>query len=164
LLRLRHIWNGFVLEFLPGRPFAAAARKKDKTATVFDVTSGSPQLTIDTSIEIYGLRATESTIVVIGDEKVVTWNLPGGNFLPDAKMNIEDSTWTKNFRKADNSTVDTASISLDLRYIVLARRNATGKFLEVYDTSAGWNVLVEAGETISVLWFAPGERDIWCGY
>jgi len=79
-------------------------------------------------------------------------------------MNLEDSTWRRRFRNADNTTVDAISISLDLRYVAIARRNETWKFLEVYDTFAGWDALVGVGEITSALWFAPDERDIWCGY
>ena len=78
---LRHTSGDFVLEFLPERPLAVTTRKKDKAATVFDLKSGALQLTIDVSIKVCAFRSIENAIVVIGYEKAITWNLPGGYFL-----------------------------------------------------------------------------------
>ena len=46
--------------------------------TVVDLKSGVPQLTIDTGTHIYGLTIAESTVVVAGERKIITWNLPMG--------------------------------------------------------------------------------------
>ena len=157
----QHTGN-FLLEFLPDSPLVAFARKKDKTVTVFDLKSGVPQLTIDTSIDVYGLRPIGGTIVVIGQGKVITWNLPGGNFLPDARMSVEDSTQTIDFRIADPGSVIAASVSLDFQYIALLKHVLVGRldFLGVHCTSTGRNFRI--GVRASALWFAPGGQDIWC--
>ena len=158
---LRHTGGNFVLEFFPDKPLAAAARKGDETVTVLDLKSGVPQLIINTSIGIYGLRPIESTIVVIGDEKVIKWNLPGENILPGARMNVEDSTQTIQFRNKDNNTVAAASISLDSRYIALASTGKEiGSLLDVYCLSTGQDLRVKVWAP--ALWFAPGRHSIWC--
>ena len=160
---LQHTGEDFILEFFPDRPLVVAARKKDKTVVVLDLKSGVLQLAINTSIEVYGLRSIGDTIVVIGDEKAITWDLPGGNFPPDAKMNVEDCTQTISFGKVDDSTVIAASISLDLRYIALIRYRYVGFrdcFLDVCCPSVGRNFRVET--QASALWFAPGGNNIWC--
>jgi WD40 repeat protein len=161
---LQHTHEDFVLEFLPDRPSAVATRKKAKAVTVLDLESGVPQLTIDTSMEVYGLRTIENTIVVIGGEKAITWDLPGGKLLPDARANVGDSIRKINFSNVDNlNTVVAASISSDFRYIALIQDNLPEyehSFLDVYSISAGWNLRKEA--RAFALWFAPGDSDIWC--
>jgi WD40 repeat protein len=153
--------GSFLLGFLPDRPLAVIARKKNNTVTVCDLKSGDLQLSIDTSIEVYGLRSVENTIVVIGDEKAITWNLPEGDFLPNASMNVKDSARTTNFRGVENSTVFAASISPDLRYVALAGYCEEEEFLDIYSTeSPGWKIRGEA--RAFELWFAPGGHDIWC--
>jgi WD40 repeat protein len=157
---LQYTGEDFVLEFLPDRSSAVYTRKKEKTVTVLDLKSGVPQLIIDTSIDVFGLRSIENSLVVIGDEKAIIWNLAGGNLLPDARMNVKDNTRTINFGNVDSSTVISASISLDFRYIALARYDGEEVFLDVYCTCTGWNIRGEA--TVYALWFAPGGHDIWC--
>ena len=155
---VQHSHQEFVLEFLSDRRLAIVARKEGYTATVLDLRSGVLQLAIDTSIEVYGLRAIENTIVVIGDKKAITWNLPGGNSLPDTRVTIEDSTRTINFRDAEYSIrVISASISLDFRYVALSREEY---YLDVYCTSTGRNLRVTTWR--EGLWFAPDGYNIWC--
>ena len=64
---------------------AATGRLKGNTVTILDLKSGGPRLTIDTGMEVLGLRMTGSTIVVLGAGKVVTWNLPAGDYTPNAR-------------------------------------------------------------------------------
>ena len=157
----QHTREDFVLEFLPDRSLAIVARRGDDTVTVLDLRSGISQLTIDTSIEVYGLRAIENTIVVIGRKRAITWNLPGGNSLLDARMTIEDSTRTINFGGADTNTlVVAASISLDFRYIALLRWSDR---VDVYCTFTE-RTIFHVGVRSSTLWYAPDGCNIWCAY
>ena len=161
---LHHTCENFILEFLPNRPLAVVTRKGDRTMTVFDLKSGVPQLTIDTSIEVYGLRPIGSTIVIIGDNKTITWNIPEGSFPPGVtRMNVKDSVRTLNLGNVGSDTVVTTSVSVDFRYIAFIRYNPTYRnhFLDVYCLSTGQNLRQEV-ERIFALWFAPGERDVWC--
>ena len=163
LTRLREDNGGFLLEFLPDRPWVVTARKGGKSVTVLDLNSGVPQFTIDTSIEVYGLRPIKNTIVVIGGEKVITWNLPGANLLSNARMNVGDGTQSRYAGKlVDFTTVESASVSSDLQYIALLRHRPLHQHtrLEVHCRSTGQELhqTVEA----SALWFFPGRHDIWC--
>ena len=83
---VQHTGQEFVLEFLPDRPLAVATRKKDKVVTVLDLKSGVPQLTIDAPMDVYGVGPIKNTFVVLGYEKAIIWNLPGGNLLPGASQ------------------------------------------------------------------------------
>jgi len=153
----------FTLEFFPDRPLAVVARRKDKTMTVLDLTSGVPQLTIDTSIEVYCLRAIGGTIVAIGYEKAIIWNLPGGNLPPDARMNVEDSIRTINFGAVNDHPMFAASISLDFRHVAVVKGlpgRRLSRILDVYCPSTGQNLQVHAPD-MCALWFVPGGHDIW---
>jgi WD40 repeat protein len=156
----KHTSEDFILEFLPDRSLAVIAQKKDKTVIVLDLKSSIPLLAIDTSIEVYGLRPIQNTIVVIGDEKAIMWNLPECNLLPDARMSIRDSIQSIKFRDVDNSIVFAASISLNFQYISLARYGAGAGFLDIYCTSTGQNICEEV--EVIAFWFTPSRHDIWC--
>ena len=157
---LRPTKENFILEFFPDRPLAVATRKGDRVVAVLDLNSGAPLLTIDTSIPVCGLRPIGKSIVVIGEKKAIVWDLPGGNFLPNARMKIGDSTSTIAFHNEDGNTVFSASISLDFQYIALVGASSKGSFLDVHCISTGQKV---HRETLSYrLWFAPGDHDIWC--
>ena len=153
--------EGFILEFSPGSRFGVTARKGDQVVTVLDLNSGVPQFTIDTSIDVYGLRPTGIAIVVIGHKKAISWNLPGEGFHPDTRMGIDDSTWTINFGSKHNKTV-AASISPDFQHIALMRHGPPTEryFLDVYDTFTGQHLYT--GVCPSKPWFVPGGRKIWC--
>lgn len=127
---------------------------------VLDLKSGVPQLTIDTSIEVYGLRPIGNTILVIGDRKTTDWNLPQGNPLPSARINVEDGTKTVYPHSLNVSSLITASISAGFLYIALARNDGREEFLGVYCPSTGRKIRGEA--EIHALWIAPGGHDIWC--
>ena len=161
---LTHTCENFILEFFPDRPLAVGARRRGGIVTVLDLESGRERLTIQASMEVYGLRPIESTIAVIGDKEVVTWDLPGGNFPLGVGVSIEDSAQTISFSTADNSIVVAASVSLDLRYIALARPSPVGfpySLLEVCCPSTGQR-FQGGGEKLSGVKFAASERDIWC--
>ena len=157
----RHIDEDFILEFLSDRQLVVATRKKDKTVTVLNLGSGVPQLIIDTSVEVYGLRSNGNTIAVIGDEKAITWDLPEIDPTPNARMNVEDSIRTIHFSTVDNGTVVGASISLDFRYIILIRESdAELNVLDIHCPSTGRNFRVEVRGQVP--WSGQGEHDVWC--
>ena len=156
--------KNFIVEFLASRPLAAIARQADNTVAVIDIKSGLPQLTIHAGMQVHGLVVIENAVVVIGSKKITTWNLPSGNFPPDARMDISDSARTVTFDGdlQTNCEIIAASVSSDFRYLALILLGRSGiRNLCVYNASTGRflsNVVVEG----SVLWFAPDGRDIWC--
>lgn len=152
----------FILEFLPDRLLSVTTQKGDKTVMVLDLKSGLLWLTIDTSIEVYGLRLIGNTIVVIGDKKAITWNLLGGDFPSNTRMTIEDSTGTINFNNMSMSSAIAASISLDLQYIAHAEICGGETFLNVYCTSSEHRITERVDISVHALQFSPDGEKIWC--
>ena len=155
----------FILDFLPNRSLAVVAQKKDNIVTVLNLKSGIPWLTIDTSMQVYGLGVNENGIVTIGCERVITWNLPGRNSLPGVRLNIGDSTQIIQLRNGNpfgswplNLTV--ASISLDFRYIALFEKFGVG-VLWIYNTYTGLYYLWGLATLWGTPWFSPDD-EIWC--
>ena len=158
-----HYTEDFVLDFVPDRQLAVVARQEEKTVTVLDLKSGLPQLTIDTPMEVCGLRVAGNTVVVIGDGVVITWNLPEGNSLPHARVGVKNSIQTISFDGARQDDPITASISLDFRYVAVlekSRFHAPNTYLIVYCLSTGHCIRRGLAPPCS-LWFAPGSLDIW---
>ena len=152
--------ENFVLEFLPDRLLAAVARQKDDAVTILDLKSGLPRLTINAGMEVYGLTAIGNTVVVLGDEKAITWDLPGEIFLPKDWMNVEDSVRTMSFSDVRNGYVSAATISSDFGYIAVIAESYPGSGrLYVYSTTTGTR-LDDAITRGSTLWFLPGQHKV----
>ena len=153
----------FVVEFHPNMPLGMVVRQGDDMVTILDLSSGIAQSTINAGMEVYGLRVTESAVVVIGSEEVVAWNLPGGGNHSGATTGIEDSIYTITLGNNNpNKTVVAASISLNLDYIVRAREAIGGCYhLSIYRSSTHHHLrsVYVKGNT---LWFAPNGHKIFC--
>ena len=155
----------FLLDFHPDKLLVVVTRQVDNMVTVLDLKSGLPLLTIESSMEVYGLKAVGDTIVAIGDGKVITWKLLEGDLFPDSRASVEDSVRTVNFNDGASTVgcMIAASISLDLRYIATLRTFLPPPDLYLYDASTGERLavsrIVEGGWP---LWFAPGRPSICC--
>jgi len=165
----------FILDFSPDRTSAITARREDSVIRVLDLESGALQLTIDAGMGIYGLRVIEDGVAVVGDGKVITWNIPAGDRIPNARMNVDDSTRAINFSSPGKDKVFTASISPDLHHVSLATPHVTrlitpelrAHCLRIYTPSAGGypEDSIKAGPyltTGNTTWFAPDGRSLWC--
>ena len=159
--------TSFIVEFSPGRISAAAARLEESMVTVFDLKSGDPRLIIDASMKILGLRVTDSAVVVVGEGKVVTWNLPAENSVPATRANISDSVQTTMFDhsappNSDPRPVPCTSISPDLNRVAIAW-DTLGKYdgLNIYDVSAG-KCLTGTTTKGYMPWFTPDGSEVWC--
>ena len=152
----------FVLDFSPDGALAAVTRKGDVVVTVLDLKSGVPQLTIDASIEVYGLRLTAHAVVVIGDGKVITWNLHAGDHVPDARVGVGDSVRTMALSGRRQGNVVTAAISPDLHYIALTTYGFPGlRRLYVHSAFTG-KYLGHSMTDGNTPWFTPDGDGIWC--
>ena len=80
--------------------------------------SGNPQLVIDTGTKICGMRITESRIIVVGDTKIIAWELPARNNVLKAHWNIDNSIWTIALERIYIGNLY-ASISPDFNHIAL---------------------------------------------
>ena len=129
--------------------------------TIFDLKSGLPHLTVSTGVEVYGLGIAENVIVVVGDGKVVTWNLPEGDRLFNARIETQDSAHSVYLSDDWQSKVVAASISPDLCYIALVIQEFVTRSLYIYSASTGHRVGCVATER-NTLWFSPDESALRC--
>ena len=153
--------NNFLLEFSSDGSSAAVARLGENVATVLDLKSGNPRLIINTGVMICGLRVTGNSIFVVGEGRIITWNLPPGDHVLDARAKINDGIRTITFDHPALvfGRLRPAQISPDFDYAVITRRGGDG--LDIYDVAAG-NLL--AGTTADVgemLWITPDGREVW---
>jgi len=147
-----------ILGFSQDELLAAFTRSGDNMATIVDLRSGDPRLIIDADTRIYGLGVTGTTIVVVGDRGIITWNLPAEDGVLDARMNI-DSVRTIELKLPTVEPLYSASISPNFNYIAVVR----GSNLEIYKMSTG-DYLAGTGVGVkpaNVLGFTPDEREVW---
>jgi hypothetical protein len=160
--------SSFILGFSPDESLAAVARSTSGTAIVLNLTSGLPQLIINADMRIWGLRVTESTIIVIGDGKVVTWDLPAGDGVLNARASIYDSVQTTVFDHSAflESKIHLASISPDSNHIAVVRTLQDPKlaYLLIYDATTGKKLVQtpSRGHTLHPPWFTPDGCEVWC--
>ena len=76
----------FIVEFSPDERLVMVTRKHDNTVTVLNLKSGVPQLTIDASMDVYGLGVIRNTAVVVGYPKVIAWDLPAEYCVSHARV------------------------------------------------------------------------------
>jgi len=150
----------FVLEFSQDKSFIATGRLGENIATVVDLKSGDPRLIVDTGMKICGLGVTGSTAIVVGEGKIITWNLPAGDSALDSMANIHDSvrTMVLNHPPPFPGTLLSASISPDLGYLAITRGVTEG--LDIYDMSTGKHL---AGSTDHMYqpWFTRDGSEVW---
>ena len=135
-----HHTKDFLLDFFLDRPLVVFMRQDDNTATVLDLESGLPQLTIQICSEARGLRVIGDTIVVISGEGAIAWKLPEGFCFPDGRIGVEHSVQTINLSIDDGASIGSviaASMSLDFRYIAILRDHTCGCDLYLHDASSG---------------------------
>ena len=151
----------FILEFSPDKSLMATARTTDNTATVFDVESGVPRLIIDTGMKINGLRVAWNNIVVVDQEKSVTWGLPPGDHVLDVRVNVNGSVRTTIFDPLSRGLSPFVSISPDLKYIAAVKEpGRLGSSLNIYDMATGKR-LASASAQVPRSWVIPDGRKVW---
>ena len=148
----------FILEFSPGGTLAVVAKRKDNMVTVLDLKSGVPRLTINASIEVYGLGVIGNAIVAIGSQMVITWDLPAEDYASGAQMGLEDSSLTIQLHDSPPKYLVGASISPDSRHIALCVTYA----LHIHSGSTGEHLWKESRSRWQKPWFSPDGSDIWC--
>ena len=151
----------FVLAFSPDKSLIATGRLGGNVATILDLKSGDPRLIVDTGMKICGLGVTENTVIVVGEGKIITWNLPSaGGCVLDARANIRDSIQTTVFdcSPPPPERSHSASISPDFNHLVI---KAMGR-MDIYDMSTG-NYLVSTGTSALPTcqpWFTRDGREV----
>jgi len=151
----------FVLAFSPDKSFIAIGRFGENIATILDLKSGDPRLIVDAGMKICGLGVTGSTAIVVGEGKIITWNLPAEDqCVLDARAKIHDSVQTIAFNHPPPfpGWLLSASISPDFGYLAITRGTTEG--LDIYDMSTGKH-LVGTATHVYQPWFTRDGREVW---
>ena len=157
-----HCYQHFIVGFSPHELLAVTAQHKDNIATVLSLKSGVPLGTIDAGMEIYGLQVAGSTIIIVGFEKMITWNLPIGNDVVNVKVTINDSIQTTILNHPPGlHWVPAVVIPHDSSYIVMQLANNHKQSLNVFDVSTG-KCLAHAPSAWGFPWLTPDGHEVWC--
>lgn len=151
----------FFVEFSPDESLVAVAERLGATVTVLDTKSGNTCLIIDTNMKACGLRITEDKVIVVGDGKIVTWNLPARDCLPNTGRNINDSVHTTTFKHFAHISGLCASISPNLNYLVTQGSQSVQQALCIYNTHTG-EKLTDATSSANTPGFTPNGHEVWC--
>ena len=156
--------KGFVLTFSPDKSFIAIGEYRGEMAIIVDLKSGDLRLTIDTKMKICDLGVTGSTAIVVGEGKIVTWNLPAGDCVLNAEANIHDSVRTIVFDDLalpPPGRLRFASISPDFNHLAITREEGGGG-VDIYDASTGKHLFGIPTSFVTRPWFTRDGREVWC--
>ena len=158
--------KSFILRFSPDGTLAAVTRMGDRSVTVLDLKSGIPRPIIDAGTKVYGLGVGGGTIIVVGDGRIITWNLPAGDGALSLGANISDSVRTTIFDHPPFPTLPsrpTTSVSPDLcRVAIVEVLGRTDSCLHLYDVPTGQRLTsVSIGSEASP-WFTADGSQVWC--
>ena len=159
--------KALIVGFSPDKELVAVARMEDETVTVLESRSRvlSARLIIDTGMKVHGVGVTGSTIVVVGDGHISTWNLPAGDHDSTPRMNVNGRVRTTPFNHPPFPTSaprPTTSVSSNLRHAAIVEHGFTGSHLHLYDVRTGDCLAsVPMGRETSP-WFSLDGREIWC--
>ena len=145
------------LEFSPDGSVVAIAHMFGNTVTVLDLKSGNPQLVIDTGIMICGVGVTESKIIVIGNGKIITWELPAGDCVLNAWGCIDNCVQTTAFECPESAWGLHASVSPNLNYIAFGDSYEN---LFIYDMHTGEKLAAIKSDG-SLVGFTSGGNKVW---
>ena len=163
--------KGFLLDFSHDGTLVAVAEEMSDTVTVLTLKSDDPQLTIDVGEDVHGLRVIGNTVVVVGAKKsiiwkVISWNLPAGDCVPDARVDRRDSVQTVDLSgRFSDSPMASAAISSDCRYAALMYTRDGYQTLDICSVSTGeclQTVKTRRGADTNTLWLTPDGSDVWC--
>ena len=154
----------FTLGFSPDENFAAFARQCENTVTIIDLKSGEPKWNTDVGLKICCVGMARGTVIVVGVDSIVTWNLPGGD--RTFNTNINDITRTTIHDPSSpfpNLNVPLyISISPDLSSVAVMRMNGLGHgSLEVDDVSTGLCLARISTDDLLGPRFTQDGREVW---
>ena len=155
--------DDFFFEISPDGSLVAATQKASYIITILDVKSGDPWLVIEMDTMVCGMRITENKVFVVGDGKVIAWDLPERGCVLDARRTVSNSIQTIAFKHANPIAKLYASISPDLNYLAVGslRSDDTPRSLSVYNMDTG-EQLVTVNSKQYLPGFTPAGHEIWC--
>ena len=140
----------FTVAFSPDESLAAVTRVGDETVTILDLKSDTPRRTIDMGMKIYGLKVGGDSVVVVGEGKIVTCDLPTGNSVRTVAFDHPPFP--------SLSLRSTTLVSPDLQYVAIVE----GSCLNLYDVPTGRRLTSDPIGPDPNPWFTVGGRQIWC--
>ena len=164
----------FILTFSPDEKSAAFTQASGNVVTILDLKSGNLRSTIDTGMEVECLGVAGDTVIVVDMEKIVTWNLPGGDHEFNASIN--DSILAVMLHpQLESIRLPLAglriplnpipSLSPDLSCIAVKGKpeGGHGARLNIYDVSTGTCLASTAlsGHIFSLPVFTRDGREVW---
>ena len=131
--------GNFTLGFSPDENFAAFARKRESMVTIIDLKSGEQKWNAAVGLEIGCVGMAGGTVIVVGEDSIVTWNLPDGDRTFNASINdiVRTTILNPPLQSRHRGTPFYMSISPDLSRIVVTRSRGNHFSLEVDDVSTG---------------------------
>ena len=155
--QIRH----FLLEFSPDGSLVAFTRWSDETVTVLDLKSGNKQLTINADTMVCGIGITESRIVVVGDGKIIAWEIPREDHTSNSQKNIGDNVQITPFEHLLPIKDLWASMSSDSNYIAFGKAAHRDDNLYFYNMHTGKELVVARSHG----WlpgFSLDGNQVWC--
>ena len=160
--------NNFTLAFSPDESFVAFARRRGNLVRIFNPFTGDLQSTVDTNMSVVCLGMTGSALIVVGEEKVVSWDLPGGDCTFNANINDSVRTTTLH-RDQDTPYINDGgpvcgSISPDFSRIAVLFSLYYQAHLHIYDLSTGRGLT--SAPVLNCQWvgFTWDGREVWTAF
>ena len=131
--------------------------------TIIDLKSGEPKWYTDVGLEIGCVGIAGGTVVAVGYDSIVTWNLPGGERTFNASINdivrttiLDPSSPSRNLGMPWYM-----SVSPDLTRVAVSRVSGFQASLEVDDVSTGLCLARISTDDLLSLRFTQGGREVW---
>ena len=157
--------NDFTLGFSPNENFAAFARKEESVVTIIDLKSGEQKWNADVGLEIGCVGMAGGTVIVVGGDSIVTWNLPGGDRTFNFSINdiVRTTILGPSLPSHNLGTPYYMSISPDLSRVVVTRNGKHHNCsLEVDDVSTGSCLAsISTGYSLLRPLFTQDGREAW---
>ena len=153
--------NNFTLAFSPDESLVAFARQAENLVTVFNPFTGDLRSAVDTNMGVVCLGMTRSALIVVGEEKIVSWDLPGGDCAFNA--NINHSVWTTIPNPREGAFI-CMSISPDFSYIAAQSEDYYHEDrLRIFDMSTGRRLTNAHVRVAGQSWvgFTLEGREVW---
>ena len=163
----------FILTFSLNQKSAAFAQDRGNVVTIIDLKSGNSRFTIDTGMQVKCLGVAGDTVIVADEERIVTWNMPGGDRAFNASIN--DSVGTVMLDCSPPSRYQAGrcyahlSLSPDLSRIAVVglpkghftKHERSDLGLEIHNVTTGTCLASTTPDSLSSPWFTRDGREVW---